>query len=184
MPHLRQHTYIFLINGRWTRSRKLLEARRQPSPACSYPRRCPAGLATAARCQEQLRACGGGSRRAWWPCCGGARVWVRSLSPTPTRRPSFRGVVLRSVLTPCPPSRNGRGSRGSAALPQRTGAQQPLEEVVWRNAPEFPEGQITTTVVRPALVPPCSRLPSSPLIALISETSHAWVDRLTYGHPL
>jgi hypothetical protein len=70
---------------------------------------------------------------------------------------------LRSVLTPCPPSRNGRGSRGSAALQQRTGAQQPLEEVVWRKAPEFPEGQITTTVVRPALVPPCSRLPSSPL---------------------
>ena len=81
----------------------------------------------------------GGSRRAWWPCCGGARVWVRSLSPTPTRHPSFRGVVLRSVLTPCPPSRNGRGSRGSAALPQRTGAQQLLEQVVWSNAPEFPE---------------------------------------------
>jgi hypothetical protein len=55
---------------------------------------------TATQCLEQLRACGGGSRRAWWPCCGGARVWVRSLSPTPTRRPSFRGVVLRSVLTP------------------------------------------------------------------------------------
>ena len=34
---------------------------------------------------------------------------MRSLSPTPTRHPSFRGVVLRSVLTPCPPSRNGRG---------------------------------------------------------------------------
>ena len=39
----------------------------------------------------------------------------------------------------CPPSRNGRGSRGSAALPQRTGAQQLLEQVVWSNAPEFPE---------------------------------------------
>ena len=53
---------------------------------------------------------------------------MRLLSPTPTRHPSFRGVVLRSVLTPCPPSRNGRGSRGSAALPQRTGAQQLLEQ--------------------------------------------------------
>ena len=55
-------------------------------------------MATATRCQEQLRACGGGSRRAWGPCCGGARVWVRSLSPTPTRRPSFRGVVLKRLV--------------------------------------------------------------------------------------
>jgi hypothetical protein len=137
-------------------------------PCCSaplpVPTTVPCRLATATRCQEQLRACGGGSRRAWWPCCGGARVWVRSLSPTPTRHPSFRGVVLRSVVTPCPPSRNGRGS---AALLQRTGAQQPLEEVVWRNAPEFPEGQITTTVVRPALVRGVVLVPSAWLCAQV-----------------
>eukprot|EP01047_Picozoa_sp_COSAG01_P047673 COSAG01_NODE_4577_length_4906_cov_91.659455_4_plen_72_part_00 len=51
-------------------------------------------------------ACGGGSRRAWWPCRRGARAWVRSLPPTPARRPSLRGVVLAPVRKVALPPRN------------------------------------------------------------------------------
>ena len=72
--------------------------------------------ATGARCQEQLVAYGGGSRRAWWSCRGGARFWVRSLPPTPARRPSFRGVVLAPVHKADLPLRNGSSSNVAAAL--------------------------------------------------------------------
>ena len=55
---------------------------------------------------EQLVECCGGSRRAWWPYCGGARFWVRPPPPTPTRRPSFRGVVPAPVRKAGLPPRN------------------------------------------------------------------------------
>eukprot|EP01047_Picozoa_sp_COSAG01_P129139 COSAG01_NODE_58560_length_305_cov_0.927184_1_plen_85_part_10 len=39
------------------------------------PATIPVRLAAHARCQRQLGVRGGGSRRAWCPCCGGARLW-------------------------------------------------------------------------------------------------------------
>ena len=92
------------------------------------------------------------------PCCGGARVWVRSLSPTPTRRPSFRGVVLKSVLTQCSPAGSSWGSGGCAAQVQRKGVQWPLGQVVRSSAPEFPLGHCTGRVVRTTLVYPLELL--------------------------
>ena len=52
-----------------------------------------------ARCRRQQEPYGGGCRRILHPYHGCARVWVRSLSLPPTRRPSFRGVVLRTALS-------------------------------------------------------------------------------------
>jgi hypothetical protein len=125
--------------------------------ACSYPRRCLAGLATATECQEQLRACGGGNRRAWWPCCGGARVWVRSLSPSPTRLPSLRGVVLRSVLTLCPraPCRAGQAPPHSPhilrahmqLLPGQQVLRRPLRQRAPVCAPPHPRRVFTSHLV-------------------------------------